>query len=95
MNPMSMQNMTPIQQQMVLEKNPSIKPVVVYDQSTGNKYFDVVDVTTGRSIPNVPRPGNFLLDDMRIDTRTGLATNSNANMTYQLVVTGTRAMDEL
>lgn len=95
MNPTSIQGMTPIQQQMVLEKNPSIKTVVVYNQSTGNKYFDVIDVTSGRSIPNVPRPGNFLLDDMRIDARSGLATNSNANMSYPLVVTGTRAMDEL
>ena len=95
MNPTSVQGMTPIQQQMVLEKNPSIKTVVVYNQSTGNKYFDVIDVTSGRSIPNVPRPGNFLLDDMRIDARSGLATNSNANMSYPLVVTGTRAMDEL
>ena len=95
--PMMSQNgaLDPVHNRMILEKNPAIKTVVVYDQSSGNKYFDVVDVNTGQSIPNVQRPGNFLLDDMRVDTRTGLATNSNANMSYPLVIIGSRAVDEL
>lgn len=89
------ENMNPIQQRMILEKNPNIKTVVVYNQSTGDKWFDVVDVTTGQSIPNVARPAQFLLDDVVPDFRNGIATNSNANMTYPLVLQGTRAIDEL
>ena len=88
-------NLNPVQKRMLIEQNPSIKTVVVYNQSTGNKYFDVVDVNTGRSIPGIQRPAPFLLDDMKIDPRTGLASNSNANMTFPLVITGTKAYDEL
>ena len=88
-------NLNPVQQRMIMEKNPNIKTVVVYNQSTGDKYFDVVDVSKGVSIPNVERPAKFLLDDMVPDFRNGVATNSNANMSFPLVLQGTRAMDEL
>ena len=90
-----LQNLTPIQQRMILEKDPNVKTVVVYNQSTGHKYFDIVNVSTGQSIAGAQRPAEFLLDDMRVDFRTGTATNSNANMTFPLVVTGNRAIDEI
>ncbi len=89
------QNLTPIQQRMILEKNPNIKTVVVYNQSTGSKRFDIIDVSTGMSIPGVQRPAPFLLDDMKPDLRNGIASNSNANMSFPLVIEGTRAVDEL
>lgn len=88
-------NLTPEQNRMVLEGNPNIKAVVVYNQSTGSKRFDVVDVSTGVSVPNVPRPAPFLLDDAKPDFRNGIALNSNANMSWPLVIEGTRAIDEL
>lgn len=87
--------LTPIQQRMVMEKNPNVKTVVVYNQSTGSKWFDVIDVTTGMSVPDIPKPAQFLLDDMIPDFRNGIATNSNANMSFPLVLQGTRAIDEL
>lgn len=89
------QPLTPIQQRMVLEKNPNVKTVVVYNQNTGSKRFDIVDVTTGMSIPGAQRPAAFLLDDMKPDLRNGIASNSNANMSFPLVIEGTRAADEL
>ena len=88
-------NLTPIQRKMILDNDPNIKTVVVYDQSTGRKYFDVVNVSTGQSIPGVTRPGDFLLDNMRIDARNGIASNSNTNQSYPLVIVGTRVADEL
>lgn len=88
-------NLTPVQKRMIAEKDPNIKTVVVYDQSTGMKYFDVVDVTTGQSIPGIQKPAEFLLDSMRVDLRNGIAVNSNANMSFPLVIIGSRASDEL
>lgn len=88
-------NLTPIQRKMILDNDPNIKTVVVYDQSSGNKYFDVVNVQTGQSVPGVTRPAEFLLDSMRIDARNGVAINSNVNQTYPLVIIGTRLADEL
>lgn len=88
-------NLSPVQKRMILSNDPNVKTVVVYDQSTGMKWFDVIDVTTGNSIPGVERPGDFLLDNMKIDVRNGLAVNSYANQTYPLVIRGMRASDEI
>lgn len=88
-------NLSPVQRKMISEKDPNIQTVVIYNQATGTKYFDVVNVQTGQSVPGIQRPGEFLLDDMRIDQRNGRAVNSNANMSFPLVIVGSRAMDEL
>lgn len=90
-----MQNLNPIQKKMIMDKNPNVKTVVVYNQSTGNKYFEVVDVSTGNVVPGVQKPGEFILNDIRLDFRNGLAVNSNLNQTYPLVITGTKVSDEL
>jgi len=88
-------NPNPIQNRMILEHNPNIKTVVVYDQSSGHKYFETVNVNTGQRVDNVQTPAQFLLDDMRIDPVNGIAVNSNANMSFPLVLIGNRAVDEL
>lgn len=88
-------SLSPTQRRMIVGNDPNIQVVVVYDQSTGNKWFDVVNVQTGVSIPGVERPAQFLLDDMKIDFRNGMATNANANLSYRLVLVGNRAADEI
>ena len=88
-------NLNPIQKRMIAQNDPNVKTVVCYDASTGNKWFDVVNIQTGMSIPGIQRPAEFLLDDMRVDTRNAIAVNSNTNMTFPLVILGTRAADEL
>ena len=88
-------NMTPVQRRMIVDKDPNVKTVVVYNQSTGTKYFDVVNVSTGQSIPGVAKPAEFLLDRVRVDLRNGIAVNSDINQTYPLVLVGNRAADEL
>ena len=88
-------NLNPIQKRMIAQNDPNVKTVVCYDASTGNKWFDVINVQTGMSIPGIQRPAEFLLDDMRVDTRNAIAVNSNTNMTFPLVILGTRAADEL
>ena len=88
-------NLTPVQRKMILDNDPNIKTVVVYDQGSGNKYFDVINIQTGQSVPGVTRPAEFLLDNMRIDARNGIAVNSNVNQSYPLVIVGNRVADEL
>ncbi len=87
-------NMNPIQNMMMLEKNPNIKTVVVYDASTGNRWFDVVDTTTGESIPNVDKPDAMFLEDTTLDTRNGIARNVNLDTTYPLIVLNGNVMME-
>lgn len=80
--------LTPEQNRMRMESNPNIQVVVRYDQSTGQRCFDVVDKSTGMSIPNYPRPDNFLLEDTTIDIHTGIARNRNINTVWPLIVDG-------
>lgn len=79
-------NITPEQNMMRYENNPNIQTVVVYDAQTGAKYFDVMDVKTRQSIPNVPRRDNMFLEDTTIDTRNRIARNINLNETYPLII---------
>lgn len=83
------QNMSPETNRMIIEKtNPNVQTVVVYDQTTNNKFFDVIDRTTGQSVPNVPRPDAFLLADTYPNLNNKTARNSNIDAVYPLVVVG-------
>lgn len=86
--PAQAQNLTPEQNRMRMESNPNIVTVVRYDQSTGQRSFDVIDKVSGMSVPNYPRPDNFLLEDTTIDVHTGIARNRNVNTVWPLVVSG-------
>ena len=86
-------NLSPEQVRMRMEGNPNIQVVVRYDQSTGQRYFDVIDKNTGASIPNYPRPDAFLLEDTTIDVHSGIARNRNINAVWPLVLDGSNAMN--
>ena len=43
------------------------------------------------SVPNYPRPDNFLLEDTTIDVHSGIARNRNVNTVWPLVVSGSNA----
>ena len=86
--------LTPEQNRMRMEANPNIQTVVRYDQTTGQRCFDVIDTTTGGSIPNYPRPDNFLLEDTTIDVHSGIARNRNINTVWPLIVEGSNSIKE-
>jgi len=79
-------NMTPEQNLMRYESNPDVKQVVVYDQSNGNKFFQVMNTRTGEVIPNVPVRDAMFMEDTTIDTRNRIAKNINLNESYPLVI---------
>ena len=83
-----MNNMSPEQNRMRLENNPNVKTVVVFNQETGDRYFDVIDTSTGRSIPNYTRPDNFLLGDTHINLANKVAVNNNISAKWDLIIVG-------
>lgn len=83
--------LTPEQNRMRMESNPNIQTVVRYDQSTGQRSFDVIDTSTGMSVPNYPRPDNFLLEDTTIDIHSGIARNRNVNNVWPLILVGSNS----
>ena len=86
--PTQQQPLTPEQNRMRMESNPNIITVVRYDQSTGQRSFDVIDKVSGMSVPNYPRPDNFLLEDTTIDVHANIARNRNVNAVWPLVISG-------
>lgn len=89
-----MNNLTPAQQSMMRTANPNIETVLVYDQTTHAKWFEVIDTRTGATIPNAELPAQFVLDGCIVDVRNGIARNSQLNKTYKLKLVGTRLADE-
>lgn len=89
-----MRNLTPQQNAMLMEKNPYVETVLVYDQSTQNKWFEVIDTRTGMPVPNMELPNDFVKDGCVVDIRKGIARNASLNQTYKLKLVGFRADDE-
>lgn len=80
-------NLTPQQNLMRYENNPNIKQVVVYDQSSGNKFFQIMDMSTGQIVPNLePYDTEMFMPDTTIDLNSRTAKNLNLNETFPVVV---------
>lgn len=79
-------NMTPEQKMMIMEQDPNIQQVVVYDASSGNKFFQVMNLSTGEVITGVPVRAQMFMEDTTIDLKTKTARNINLNETYPVVV---------
>ena len=84
-NTQQQQQLTPEQLRMRMEANPNIEEVVMYEPSTGRRWFEVVDNSTGTPVPNYPKSDEFLLADCTIDVRTGTARNRNIDKVWRLV----------
>lgn len=80
------QNLDPAQNRMILEARGTIETVVVYDESSGNRWFEVLDKTTRQPVPNVEKPDSTYIYDLDINIRGGFAKDSNTNTVYPLVV---------
>lgn len=89
-----MANLTPAQNMMLLESNPNIKQVVVYNQETGARYFDVIDMTTGESVPNTEKHDSMFLEDVTLNLKDKIATNTNLGETYPLIIVGQPILNE-
>lgn len=89
-----LRNLTPEQNAMIQGTNPNIETVVVYDQSSHNRWFENINVLTGEPVPNLPVPNEFVLNGTNIDIRHGTARNASLNQTYKLKVVGIAAADE-
>ncbi len=81
-----MANLTPEQNMMLLEQNPDVKQCVVFDASTGNRWFQVMNVKTGQPIPNAPTLDPMFMEDVTLDTKNKIAKNINLGQTYPLII---------
>lgn len=79
-------NMTPEMTSILYEQNPDVKQCVVFDASTGAKWFQVMNVKTGQAIPNAPAHDQMFLENTTLDLKNKIAKNTNLGETYPLIV---------
>lgn len=78
-------NLTPEQNLMRYENNPNIKQVVVYDEATGFRSFQMMDMSTGEPIPNLPTYDDNIMEDTTLDIANGVAKNLNLRETFPII----------
>ena len=79
-------NITPEQNLMRYENDPNVKQVVVFDASTGAKFFKMMNLATGQVIENVPTYNEIIMEDTTLDVPNKIAKNINLNETFPIVV---------
>lgn len=82
------QSLNAAENRMLLEAKGTIETIVIYNQETGDRWFDVVDKVTGQSVPNVERPDATYIWDLDINVKGNYAKDSNRNTIYPLRVIG-------
>lgn len=87
-------NLTPSQNMMLLSDNPNIQQVVVYNQQTGAKYFEVMNMETGEVVPNAEKRDQMFMEDTTIDIKNKIARNLNLNESYPLIIVGDSVLNE-
>lgn len=63
----------------------NIKTVVVFDPETGQRYFDNFNMDTNQPVSGLPVPEAQFLDELNLNMRTGVARDSNLNITYPII----------
>lgn len=86
-------NMNPAQRLAMYESNPNVRQVVVYNQQTGGRYFEVMDMSTGEVIPGVDKHDNMFLEGVTLDLENKIARNIDLGETYPIVVVGEPVMN--
>lgn len=80
-----MNNLSPEQRKIQLEGQ-NIKVCVIFDPETGHRYFDNINMDTNEPVPGLPIPEAHFLDELNINMNTGVARDSNLNITYPVVL---------
>lgn len=86
-------NMNPAQKLAMYENNPNVRQVVVYNQQTGGRYFEVMDMSTGEVIPGVDKHDSMFLEGVTLDLENKIARNIDLGETYPIVVVGEPVMN--
>lgn len=77
--------LNPAENRMLLEAKGIIETVVMYDSTTGNRWFEVVDRMTRQPVPNVEKPDSSYIYDLDINIRGGFAKDGNRGVSYPLI----------
>ena len=81
-----MANMPASMGNILMEQNPDVQECVVFDASTGAKWFQVMNVKTGQPIPNMQITDQMFMEDTVLNPKTKTAQNTNLGKSYPLII---------
>lgn len=81
-------NLNPAEKLMMYENDPDVQQVVMYDESTGARWFEIMNLRTNEVIQGADKHDNMFLEDVVFDDRNGIAKNLNLNETYPIIRVG-------
>jgi hypothetical protein len=81
-----MANMSNDMLNILYEQNPDIKECVIFDASTGAKWFQIMNVKTGQPVPGAQAHSALFMEDTVLDIKNKIAKNSNINETYPIII---------
>lgn len=88
-------NLKPEQALMLNEGNPDIKQVVVYNQDTYEKSFEIMNTKTGEIMHGLPKRNTAMyMPDTVIDLENRQARNINLDEVYDVVIVGKGEMSQ-
>lgn len=88
-----MSRMTPSQKLMMYEDDPDVKQVVMYDESSGSKWFEIMNVRTGEVIEGVNKHDMMFMEDTQLDLDNNIARNINIGESYPIIRVGKSVMN--
>ena len=83
-----LQSKSPAENMVLLSQDPNIKQVVMYDKSTGSRWFEVVDMRTGQPVPNTEKYDMMFMEHTTLDLNNMVATNTNIGESFPIIVVG-------
>lgn len=88
-------NMSPAQAMMMYENDPDVKQVVLYNQDTFQKSFEIMNIRTGEILQGLPKRNTAMyMPDTTIDLNNKIARNINLDEVYDIVIIGKGDMAE-
>ena len=88
-----MSRMSPAQKLMMYEDDPDVKQVVMYDESSGSKWFEIMNVRTGEVIEGVNKHDMMFMEDTQLDLDNNIARNINIGESYPIIRVGKSVMN--
>lgn len=88
-----MSRMSPAQKLMMYEDDPDVKQVVMYDESSGSKWFEVMNTRTGEVIEGVNKHDMMFMEDTQLDLDNNIARNINIGESYPIIRVGKSVMN--
>lgn len=83
-----MNNLSPSQKLMMYENDPDVQQVVMYDESTGARWFEIMNLRTNQVIPGADKHDMMFMEDTVLDLNNGIAKNLNLGETYPIITVG-------